>query len=202
MNSETRKNLMRAFAGESQAKNRYAFAKQSALEQNLYAISEIFKMTASQEEQHAKIFYDLLKESNGNKVEITADFPVDAYDEMQKLLDTSAENENAEFDTIYPEFARIAQDEGFSKAASKFSMIAEIEKIHKERFEYYAKLMREEKLFKSDQTERWMCLNCGHIHEASEAPLMCPVCSARQGYFIRVAEAPFTTNNLPSDANM
>ena len=84
-------------------------------------------------------------------------------------------------------------EEGFAKAASKFNMIAQIENMHKQRFEYYAQLMRNGNLFKSEKTERWMCLNCGHIHESSEAPIVCPVCGVRQGYFIRENEAPFTS---------
>lgn len=196
MTSQTRENLMRAFAGESQARNRYTFAKQTALEQNLYVISEVFRFTAAQEEQHAKIFYELLKESAGQNVDITAGYPADVYNEIQKLLDSAVHNENEEFADAYPNFARIAQEEGFVKAASKFSLIAEIENSHKQRFEHYAKLMREEKLFRSDKSERWLCLNCGHIHEGTEAPLVCPVCGARQGYFIREAEAPFTFGGI------
>lgn len=193
MTSKTRENLMRAFAGESQARNRYAFAQQTALEQNLYVISEVFRFTAEQEEQHAKIFFDLLKDSAVSTVDITAGYPADVYDDIQKLLDASVHNENEEFETAYPEFAKIAQEEGFAKAASKFNMIAQIENMHKQRFEYYAQLMRNGNLFKSEKTERWMCLNCGHIHESSEAPIVCPVCGVRQGYFIRENEAPFTS---------
>lgn len=196
MTSQTRENLMKAFAGESQAKNRYTFAKQAALEKNLYVISEVFRFTAEQEEQHAKIFYELMKESAGKNVDITAGYPADVYDDIQKLLDASVNNENEEFDSIYPEFARIAKEEGFQAAALKFSMIAEIENSHKMRFDYYSKLMREDRLFRSDSTERWLCLNCGHIHEASEAPMVCPVCGVNRGYFIREAEAPFTFKGI------
>lgn len=198
LKSQTRENLMRAFAGESQARNRYTFAKQAALEKNLYVISEVFRFTAAQEEQHAKIFYELMKESAGHNVEITAGYPADVYDELQKLIDTSANNENDEAESIYPDFAKIARDEGFAKAASKFTLIAAIEREHRERFAYYGKLMREERLFKSDKTERWLCLNCGHIHEASEAPIACPTCGVQQGYFIREAEAPFTFGGISS----
>lgn len=193
LNSQTRINLMKAFAGESQARNRYTFAQQTALEQNLYVISEVFRFTAEQEEQHAKIFFELLQEAAGTNIEITGGYPADVYSDIQKLLDTSVHNENEEFDVVYPEFARIAADEGFAKAASKFKLIAEVENSHRIRFEHYSKLMREQKLFRSDRTERWLCLNCGHIHESSEAPLVCPVCSMKQGYFIRESEAPFTS---------
>lgn len=196
MSSQTRINLMRAFAGESQARNRYTFAKQTAIEQNLYVISEIFKFTASQEEQHAKVFYDILKEASGTNIEIDGGYPVDVYDDVQKLIDASIHNEGAEYGTVYPDFAKIARDEGFAKAASKFSMIAEVEKTHMDRFEYYGRLLSNGKLFKSDKSEKWMCLNCGNIHEGSEAPLVCPICGKRQGYFIRENEAAFTSGGI------
>ncbi len=196
ISSETKLNLMKAFAGESQARNRYIFAQQTAQEQNLYVISQVFKFTASQEEQHAKVFFDLLKDAAGNNIEITGGYPADVYNDIQKLLDSSIHNENEEFSDVYPKFSSIAKEEGFAKAASVFNLIAQVENIHRERFEHYAKLMREDKLFRSDKTERWMCLNCGHVHESSEAPLICPICGSRQGYFIRENEAPFTFGGL------
>lgn len=196
LTSQTRENLMRAFAGESQARNRYTFAKQTALENNLYVISEVFRFTAEQEEQHAKIFYDLLQESAGKNVDITAGYPADVYNDVQKLLDSAVHNENEEFADAYPKFAEIAKQEGFAKIASKFTLIAEIENIHRMRFEYYSKLMKQDKLFKEDKPVKWMCLNCGHIHESTEAPLVCPSCGVRQGYFIRADEAPFSSGGI------
>jgi rubrerythrin len=192
LTSQTRINLMRAFAGESQARNRYIFAAKAALEQRLYVISEIFRFTASQEEQHAKIYFELLKDSAGKNIDITAGYPADVYNDIQKLLDSSVHNENEEYSDAYPGFAAIAREEGFNAAASKFELIAQIENSHKQRFEYYANLMREEKLFRSEKKEQWLCLNCGHIHEGTEAPAACPVCGADRGYFIRQAEAPYT----------
>ena len=191
-NSQTRINLMRAFAGESQARNRYTFAKQAALEQNLYVISEVFRFTAKREEQHAKIFYELMKEASGEKITIDADYPVEVTDNIMILLESSVRNEHEEYAEAYPAFASIARDEGFQKAASEFQLIAEIENCHQKRFEYYAELMRTEKLFKDNAPQRWLCLNCGHIHESTEAPFQCPVCGKNQGYFFREAEAPFT----------
>lgn len=193
----TRQNLMRAFAGESQARNRYTFAKQEAMSQNLYVISEVFRFTAEQEETHAKIFFELLKESAGMNIEITAGYPADVSKDIQKLLNSAVHNENEEFSDAYPNFAKTAQEEGFPLIAQKFRDIAEIENIHGQRFEHYAKLMREDKLFRSEKKERWLCLNCGHIHEGTEAPLACPVCGAKQGYFVREAEAPFTVGGIP-----
>lgn len=190
--SRTKENLMRAFAGESQARNRYSFAQKTALEQNMYAISEIFRFTAEQEEQHAKIFFDLLKDATGTTVEINAGYPADVYGDIQKLLDSAVHNENEEFSNDYPAFAQTAQEEGFAAAASRFNMIAQIENQHRLRFEYYANLLRSGNLHKSEKTERWLCLNCGHIHESSEAPVQCPVCGVNRGYFIRENEASFT----------
>lgn len=196
MSSQTRVNLMKAFAGESQARNRYVFAAQTALEQNLYVINRLFKFTADQEEQHGKVFFDLLQEAAGNNIEITGGYPADVYTDIQKLLDASVRNENEEFSDVYPNFAEIARQEGFAKAAAKFNLIAQIENIHRERFEYYSNLFREDKLFRSDKTERWMCLNCGHVHESSEAPLVCPVCGVKREYFVREAEAPFISGGI------
>ena len=138
----------------------------------------------------------MLKDAAGNNIEITGGYPADVYNDIQKLLDSSIHNENEEFSDVYPKFSSIAKEEGFAKAASVFNLIAQVENIHRERFEHYAKLMREDKLFRSDKTERWMCLNCGHVHESSEAPLICPICGSRQGYFIRENEAPFTFGGL------
>lgn len=196
LKSESRINLMRAFAGESQARNRYTFAQHTAEQNNLYVLGQIFYFTASQEEAHAEVFYNLMKPSSGKNAEITAGYPVDVYDEALKLLETSVQNENDEAETIYPEFAEIARKEGFPEIASKFTLIAEIEKIHRQRFEYFAELLRQNRLFKSDKTERWLCLNCGHIHESTEAPSVCPVCGKNQGYFIRACDAPFTGGAL------
>lgn len=194
--SRTRINLMRAFAGESQARNRYTFARQAAIKANLYAISEIFHFTANQEKEHAEIFYNLLKEENGKTVEIDGGFPVGAYENVLELLEDSVHNEDEENQIIYPDFADVASSEGIVQAASKFSLIAKIEKSHSERFKYYAELMKNDKLFRSDKTEKWLCLNCGNIHESSEAPTNCPVCGKNQGYFIRVEEAPFTFGGM------
>ena len=194
--TKTEKNLWEAYAGESKARNRYTFAKLSAQEQNMYVLSEVFRFTAEQEEQHAKIFYELMKEASGGEINITADYPVEVTDSLQKLLDSSANNENAEAESIYPQFAEIAKQEGFTKASSKFELIAEIENIHRKRFEYFGALLRDDKLHKSDKSERWLCLNCGHIHEGTEAPMMCPVCSVQQGYFIRESDAPFTWGGM------
>lgn len=195
--SQTKINLMSAFAGECQARHRYYFAALTAQEQNLIGLERMFRFTAEQEERHAKQFYELMKAVSGTQISINADFPVEVTTDLQKLLDAASKAESKEFSDIYPKFAQIASQEGFTEIQSKFNLIAKIEESHLKRFEYYLKLMRECKLFRSDSTEQsWMCLNCGHIHTGSEPPKSCPVCGAQQGYFIREEEAAFTSQSI------
>ena len=182
--SDTAGNLMRAFAGESMARNRYYFASEVAKKQNMYFIQQIFKFTAHQEEQHAKIFYDLMKELNGGSIEITAGYPVGNYDDLGKLLRDAQHNEYQEHNVIYPEFARIARDEGFAPIATAFEQIAAIEETHGNRFGAFGELIEQAKIFKADVQTAWICLNCGHIHIGPEAPMTCPVCHHAQGYFV------------------
>lgn len=191
--SRTRQNLMRAFAGECQSRQRYYQSALIAQQQNYVGIERMFRFTAEQEERHAMVFYHLLKDSAGQEIEICAGYPADVFTDIQQLLDAAAKEEEKEASEIYPEFARIAAEEGYQEAAAKFRMIAEIENSHRERFGYYADLLREQKLFRSERSEEvWICLNCGHIHRGSEPPRDCPVCNVPQGYFIREKEAAFT----------
>lgn len=195
--SRTRMNLMRAFAGECQSRQRYYQAALIAQQQKLIGIERMFRFTAEQEERHAMVFWKLMKEAEGQTVDVTAGYPADVFEDIQQLLDASQKEEDKEHIVVYPDFARIADDEGFTEAAQKFRAIAEIENEHKQRFAYYAELYREGKLFRSDDTQqRWICLNCGHIHVGSEPPKECPVCSAEQGYFIREEEAAFTSCSI------
>ncbi|MBR1823528.1 MAG: rubrerythrin family protein [Ruminococcus sp.] len=195
--SRTKLNLMRAFAGESQSRMRYYLAAVTAQQQFMVGIERMFRFTAEQEEHHAKVFFELLKDAAGEEIPIKADFPADVYTDLQQLLDAAAKGEDKEFSEIYPEFARVAAEEGFTDIGEKFRMIAEIEDKHKHRFQYYADLMRKDMLFRSDDTEeKWMCLNCGHIHTGSEPPQQCPVCAVKQGFYVREPEAPFTSCNI------
>lgn len=196
LKSETRINLMRAFAGESQARNRYTFAQCIAEKNNLFVIGQLFRFTASQEKAHAEIFYNLLKPSAGNNVEITGGYPSDVYEDTEKLISCSIHNEKDEAETVYPYFAQIARNEGFAEAASKFTLISYVENIHRKRFEYFEKLLKQNMLFKSEKPVRWFCLNCGHIHESAEAPQKCPSCGKNQGYFIREYDALMTGGML------
>lgn len=195
--SQTRINLMRAFAGECQSRQRYYQAALIAQQQKLVGIERMFRFTAEQEERHAIVFWKMLKDSAGGNIDLTAGFPADVYEDIQQLLDASAAEEEKEYSIVYPDFAKIAVDEGFNDISSKFRMVADIERTHNERFRYYAELYRSEKLFRSDDSEQtWMCLNCGHIHKGSEPPQECPVCRAAQGYFIRENEAAFTSSEM------
>lgn len=193
--SETMKNLMRAFAGESQARNRYTFAAEQANKQGLYVIEHVFKFTAEQEKAHAQEFYEQLKELAGENIEVDGAYPVDINPNISELLKMAQHNEYQEHDDAYKHFAETAQQEGFGKAAAKFRMIAEIEKIHGDRFGALAQLLEANQLFVSKVETKWMCLNCGHVHEGLEAPQKCPVCDHEQGWFVRLELAPYTSSN-------
>uniref|UniRef100_UPI0040567489 rubrerythrin n=1 Tax=Acetatifactor sp. TaxID=1872090 RepID=UPI0040567489 len=184
-NSETKENLMRAFAGESQARNRYTFAASQAEKDGLHVISAIFAFTASQEKEHAEIFYNHLKELAGETIFIDGGYPVDISESVTELLKMAQHNEYEEHDPIYQQFGEKAREEGFEKVAASFLQIAKIEKIHGDRFGKYAELLEEGKLFVSDVEVEWMCLNCGFVYNAKKAPAVCPVCNHDQGYFIR-----------------
>lgn len=193
--SQTKINLLRSFAGESQARNRYTIAAEIAEQKKLPVIEAVFKFTAGQELEHAKIFYNFLKEIAGEKITIDGTYPVDVYDDVLKLLRTAHNNEMEEFEPVYPDFAAIANSEGFTQIGAKFKSIAEIEKTHAQRFKIFGDLMEQGKLFVSDVEEEWVCLNCGHVAKSTEAPKVCPVCSHPQGYFIRVSLSPYTMAN-------
>jgi len=189
--SETKLNLMKAFAGESQARNRYTFAASVAKSQGIHVIEAIFTFTANQEKEHAEIFYNHLKELSGETIHIEGGYPTDNSNSLSDLLKFAQHNEYEEYDIVYKQFAKKAKEEGFSSIAGSFEMIAEIEKIHGDRFNAYAQMLEQNKLFSSEQKCRWFCLNCGHIHESENAPTQCPVCSHQQGFFIRAEHSPY-----------
>ncbi len=191
-NSETKENLMRAFAGESQARNRYTFAAEQAKEQKLHVVEAVFRFTANQEQEHAEVFYNHLKELAGEHVQIDGSYPVDIYESVLEVLKAAKNNEFEEYETVYQAFGDKAMEEGFPKVASSFHQIAKIEKVHGERFAELVELLEQNKLFISDVECKWMCLNCGHIFEGKEVPQQCPVCQHDKGYFIRFAFAPYT----------
>lgn len=189
--SVTKENLLRAFAGECQAWRRYELAAGQAKTQKLAVLYWLFHYTANQEKEHAEVFYNHLKEFNGQEISLCADYPIDHSANLAELLDSAAQHETAEYNTIYKSFGDKAKEEGFLPIANSFHMIAEIENIHSERFARYAQLMHQGKLFTSDTPIAFICLNCGHIHIGTSAPAICPVCSHDQGYFVRWEDSPF-----------
>ncbi len=190
-NSQTKDNLMRAFAGESQARNRYTFAASQAKKEKLHVIESVFTYTAAQEKEHAEIFYNHLKELAGETITVDGGYPVDLFSDTAKLLRAAQHNEYEEHDDVYKKFGAVAKEEGFHKVAADFHMIAEIEKTHGDRFGRFAQMLEENQLFHSEKEEAWVCLNCGYIYTGEEVPKNCPVCQHDQGYFIRLDMAPF-----------
>lgn len=190
-NSQTKDNLMRAFAGESQARNRYILAAEQAKKQNLAVIEAVFRYTAHQEKEHAKIFYYHLKEMAGETIHIDGGYPVDLSEDIAKLLRMAQHNEYEEHDSVYASFAETARTEGFPAVEASFRMIANIEKMHGDRFGKFAEMMEQNRLFVSNIKTGWICLNCGHVFEGESVPEVCPVCHYDRGYFIRVELSPF-----------
>ena len=190
-NSETKDNLMRAFAGESQARNRYTFAAGQAEKEKLYVVSAVFRYTAEQEKEHAQVFYNHLKELSGETIHVDGGYPVDLADDVAKLLRMAQHNEYEEHDPVYKVFGDKAKEEGFLNVASSFHKIAEIEKIHGDRFGHLAELLEQNKLFVSDVKTARMCLNCGFVFEGEKVPERCPVCEHDKGYFIRFELSPY-----------
>ena len=188
--SKTLNNLMRAFAGESLARNRYEFAAEQAEKDGLPVIAAVFRYTAGQEKEHAEIFADFLRRGGAENVEIAGGFPVDLGADTLALLAAAAKNEEQEHSEVYPAFAAVARDEGFGEIARKLEQIARVEQCHGGRFEAFRRLLAERKLFVSDVDCAWICLNCGHEFTAKTAPQSCPVCG-EAGYFIRVEMSPY-----------
>ena len=194
--TKTEANLAAAFAGESQARNRYTFAAEEARMQKMYAIANVFEFTADQERAHAKRFYDLLKDLTGETIEITGGYPVDLHPTVEELLNAATHNEYEEADDVYLAFAEVAKQEGILEAASAFSQIAKIEKIHGNRFKKLAQLLRDGMYYQQPEGGEWMCLNCGHIHKGMLVPEVCPVCRHDKGYFIPLELAPYLSQDL------
>lgn len=189
--SQTRENLMRAFAGESQARNRYTIAAGIAHKSGLEVIQGLFLFTADQEKAHAKQFYRQLHDLGGQTVRVDGTYPVDLYADLLDYLRAAQHNEYGEWEHDYANFARTAMEEGFPLVGKLFENIANVEKIHGDRFGRYADMLEQGQLFASDTKVEWMCLNCGYVVDATAAPAHCPVCRHPQGYFVRVELAPY-----------
>ncbi len=180
--TETEKNLLKAFAGESQARNRYTMFAKIAKKEGYEQISDIFLETAENELEHAKIFFRHLE---GGAVEITATYPAGIEGSTPENLLAGAEGENEEWTELYPAFADIAEKEGFPKVAASFRQIARIEKDHEERYRKLLSNIEEDIVFTSQEEVVWFCRKCGHIHFGKRAPGMCPVCRHPKAYFER-----------------
>ncbi|MBT3383112.1 MAG: rubrerythrin family protein [Prolixibacteraceae bacterium] len=178
--TKTEQNLLKAFAGESQARMRYDYFASQAKKEGLEQIAAIFAETALNEKEHAKRFFKFLE---GRMVEITATYPAGKIGTTMENLKASAEGENEEWTELYPEFAKIAAEEGFREIATAFKMIAKVEMAHENRFRTLYNNLEEGKVFKRDDKVVWKCRNCGFIHEAAASPKMCPACLHPQSFF-------------------
>jgi rubrerythrin len=178
--SKTEQNLLKAFAGESQARMRYDYFAKQAKKDGLESISAIFAETALNEKEHAKRFFKFLE---GGMVEITAMYPAGKIGTTLENLKASAEGEHEEWTDLYPEFAKIAEKEGFKDVAVCFKKIAEVEKAHEARYRKLYENLEAGKVFQKDGKITWKCINCGYLHEGKKAPETCPACLHPQAYF-------------------
>jgi rubrerythrin len=178
--SKTEKNLLAAFAGESQARTRYTFFASAAKKEGFEQISAIFTETADNEKEHAQLFFKLLK---GGLVEIKAAYPAGVIGSTAENLRVAAEGENHEWETLYPGFAKVADEEGFAEAARTFRMVAKVEAYHERRYRKLLENVELGKVFKKDKPVIWKCRNCGYVFEGKEAPEKCPVCEHPKSYF-------------------
>jgi rubrerythrin len=183
--TRTEQNLLKAFAGESQAKNRYTFFSKVAQKEGYEQIAELFMETALNEEVHAKLFF---KHLEGGAVEITAMYPAGSIGKTLDNLKAAAGGENEEWTSIYPEFAKIAAEEGFQKVSTLFKLIAKIEESHEARFKKLLKNLEENQVFERGEKSFWICRKCGHIHFGNKALNNCPVCDHPMAYFELKAE--------------
>ncbi len=178
--TKTEQNLLKSFAGESQARMRYDYFAKQAKKEGLEQIAAIFEETALNEKEHAKRFFKFLE---GNMVEITATYPAGKIGTTLENLKAAAEGENEEWTELYPEFADIAEKEGFKEVATAFRMIAKVEAEHEKRYRTLYKNLEEGKVFERNGKIYWKCRNCGYVHEGEKAPKVCPACLHPQSYF-------------------
>ena len=178
--TKTEQNLLKSFAGESQARMRYDYFAKQAKKEGLEQIAAIFNETALNEKEQAKRFFKFLE---GGAVEITATYPAGKIGTTLENLKASAEGENEEWTDLYPEFARVAEEEGFNEIATAYKLIAQVEKAHEDRFKTLYNNLEEGKVFERNGKIMWKCRNCGYIHEGEKAPKTCPACLHPQSYF-------------------
>lgn len=178
--TRTEQNLLKSFAGESQARSRYTFFASVAKKEGYEQIAGVFMETAEQEKEHAKRFFKFLE---GGMVEITASFPAGVIGTTAENLAAAAAGENEEWAELYPTFADIAEEEGFKQIAVVFRMIAKVEAEHEKRYRKLLQNVTENKVFEKDGVIYWQCRNCGYVHEGKSAPLTCPACAHPQAFF-------------------
>ena len=178
--TKTEQNLLKAFAGESQARNRYTFFASKARKEGLEQIAGFFTETAGQEKEHAEIFFKFLE---GGMVEITASYPAGKIGTTSENLLEAANGEHEEWDLLYPQFARVAEEEGFPEIANAFKMIATVEKSHEERYRKSLQNIKNDEVFKRSEKVEWVCRNCGYTHHGESILTNCPCCDHPQAYF-------------------
>jgi rubrerythrin len=178
--SQTEKNLLAAFAGESQARNRYTFFASIAKKEGYEQIAAIFLETAENEKEHAKLFFKMLP---GGEAEITASYPAGKIGTTSENLKAAADGEQHEWGALYPDAAKIAENEGFPAVAHLFREVAKVEADHERRYRKLLSQVEKCTVFSREEPVRWKCRNCGYVHDADKAPQMCPVCSHPQSYF-------------------
>ncbi len=183
--TETEKNLLAAFAGESQARNRYTYFVSKAKEEGYVQIAQIFEETANQEKEHAKRLFKFLE---GGEVEIQAGFPAGVIGTTPENLKAGAAGENYEWTDMYPSFAKKAEEEGFGEIAAVFKAIAVAEKQHEKRYNDLRANIEAGRVFKRDSKVTWRCINCGYLYEGEEAPQKCPACAHPQSFFELLGE--------------
>lgn len=183
--SKTEKSLLTAFAGESQARNRYTYFASEAKKEGYVQISMIFEETANQEKEHAKRLFKFLE---GGEAEIVASYPAGVIGTTAENLTAAAAGENYEWTDMYPSFAKTAREEGFTGIAAAFEAIAVAEKQHEKRYLGLLANVDNGTVFKKDKPEIWRCLNCGYLHEGAEAPAECPACAHPQSYYELLSE--------------
>ncbi|WAC04848.1 MAG: rubrerythrin family protein [Methanoregula sp.] len=183
--SKTEKNVLAAFAGESQARNRYSFFASAAKKEGYEQVGAIFAQTAEEEREHAKLFFKLLK---GGEVEISAAYPAGMIGTTKENLKAAAAGERMEWGTLYPSFAKTADEEGFKEIANQFRQVAKVEEHHEKRYATLLANMQKGEVFKKDVPSKWYCRNCGYVHDGKSAPAKCPVCDHPQAYFELLAQ--------------
>jgi len=178
--TKTEKNLLAAFAGESQARNRYTYFASEAKKEGYEQIATIFQETLENEKEHAKVFF---KHLQGGEVEIVASYPAGIIGTTEQNLLAAAEGEKMEWGTLYPDFAEVAEKEGFPEISTSFKNIAKVESYHEKRYRKLLENVKKKQVFKKDKVVKWKCANCGYVHEGAEAPKICPACKHPQSYY-------------------